>query len=81
MPGVRQKSRFGLVTDITSTQLARHSAPSAGSPRRLAASISASSMNCQFEQQLAGDPGRRCACWYWIRKIQARFMPETTRRP
>src|SRR5690242_12960392 len=28
-----------------------------------------------FEQHLARDPGPRfVACWYWIRKLQARFL-------
>jgi PAS domain S-box-containing protein len=71
-----QKARFGLVVDIIAAQ------------RGLVRTLRGSTMEfgsfndeqfdeSQFEQHLAND--RRLAlpeCWYWIRKLQARFFAE-----
>ncbi len=69
-----QKARFGLLTDISATQLAlvhtlRGLTPSFGSlddPQF---------DELQIERRLSSQDGRAiAACWYWVRKLQARFF-------
>jgi len=65
--------RFDFVADIISTQLGpikalRGLTPDFGSFNDAAFDED------RFEQHLGADPGLAfVACWYWIRKLQARF--------
>ena len=69
-----RKARFGLVIDVITTQL--------GLIRTLRGLTStfgrfddAQFDELQFERRLSSDPGLAiAACWYWIRKLQARFL-------
>jgi PAS domain S-box-containing protein len=69
-----RKARFGLVVDIITAQL--------GLVRTLRGStLEFGSFNdrqfdeSRFEQHLANDPSLALPeCWYWIRKLQARFL-------
>ena len=69
-----QKARFGLVIDIITTQLAlvrmlRGFTPKFG---RL---DSRHIQELSLEHHLSGNPALAIAeCWYWIRKLQARFL-------
>ncbi|MRG91992.1 ATP-binding sensor histidine kinase [Polyangium spumosum] len=69
-----RKARFGLVVDILTgqLQLIRHL-------RGLTGDVSSLDDDPfderRFEQHLAADPRLAiAACWYWIRKLQARFF-------
>ena len=74
-----RKARFGLVVDIIAAQ------------RGLVRTLRGSTMEfgsfndqqfdeSQFEQHLANDPRLALPeCWYWIRKLQARFFAEDYR--
>ena len=69
-----QKARFGLVIDVITTQLAL-----IRTLRGLTATFGcfndAQFDELQFERRLSSDPGLAiAACWYWIRKLQARFF-------
>jgi len=69
-----QKARFGLVTDIITTQRAL-----VRTLRGLTATFGcftdAGFDELRFERRLASDQGIPiAACWYWIRKLQARYF-------
>ena len=69
------KIRFGLVIDCIAAQLAL-----IRTLRGLTATFGCfdeeqSSMRSEFERRLASDPVLALPqCWYWIRKLQARFF-------
>ena len=69
-----QKTRFGLVIDLITTQLGlirtlRGLTPKFGSFN------DEQFDEVQIERRLTGNPGLALAeCWYWIRKLQARFL-------
>jgi PAS domain S-box-containing protein len=69
-----QKAQFGLVIDLNTAQLAlirtlRGATPTFG--RFDDGQVD----EVQFEHHLAGNPGLALAeCWYWIRKLQARYL-------
>jgi predicted ATPase len=69
------KARFGFVTDIIDAQLGlirtlRGLTPKFGS-------FDDQQFNeAEFERHLAGEPSLALPeCWYWVRKLQARFLP------
>jgi predicted ATPase len=71
--GFAQKARFGLVIDIITAQLGlvrtlRGSTPEFGS------FDDGKFDELQFERHLASDPAALPECFYWIRKLQARFL-------
>ncbi|MEA2944842.1 MAG: hypothetical protein QOI40_172, partial [Alphaproteobacteria bacterium] len=74
-----RKARFGLVIDIVTAQRGlvrtlRGSTPEFGSFNDQQFDES------RFEQHLANDPRLALPeCWYWIRKLQARFFAEDYR--
>jgi PAS domain S-box-containing protein len=69
-----QKARFGIVSDVTTAQLAlirmlRGLAPKFG------CFDSEEIEELSFERHLGGDPTLAIAeCWYWVRKLQARYF-------
>ena len=72
--GFAQRARFGLVIDVITTQLAL-----VRTLRGLTATFgcfdAARFDERQFERHLSSEPGLAIAeCWYWIRKLQARFF-------
>ena len=69
-----RKIRFGLVVDNIATQLALiHTLR--GSTATFGCFTGAEFDEAQMEQRLSSDPGLTfAACWYWIRKLQARFF-------
>ena len=72
--GFAQRARFGLVIDVITTQLAL-----IRTLRGLTATFGcfddARFDERQFERHLSSEPGLAIAeCWYWIRKLQARFL-------
>ena len=70
-----QKARFGLVVDIHHDAAAADPvAPGDDEEARLVRRRGRSTRQ-RFEQHLEGDPHLAIAtCWYWIRKLQARFL-------
>ncbi|WP_207801800.1 trifunctional serine/threonine-protein kinase/ATP-binding protein/sensor histidine kinase [Phenylobacterium hankyongense] len=66
-----EKARFGLVVDIITTQLGLVRTLRGLTPRFGAFDID----ELSFERHLADDPRLALPeCWYWIRKLQARFF-------
>jgi PAS domain S-box-containing protein len=69
-----RKLRFGLVVDNIATQLALIRTLR-GSTATLGSFNGAEFDEAEMEQRLSSDPGLAfTACWYWIRKLQARFF-------
>jgi len=69
-----QKARFGLVIDIITTQL-RLIRTLRGLTPIFGSFDDTQFDEVQFESHLAGDPRLALPeCWYWIRKLQARFF-------
>lgn len=69
-----RQARFGLVTDILETQNALVTMLQGESPR-FGCLDSASFIESEFEDHISGDPSLAiAACWYWVRKLQARFF-------
>jgi predicted ATPase len=71
-----KKARFGLVVDIIAAQrgLVR---TLRGSTTEFGSFNDQQFDESQFEQHLASDPRLALPeCWYWIRKLQARFFAE-----
>ena len=69
-----KKIRFGLVIDVITTQLALIRTLRGLTPT-LGCFDVAEFDELQFERRLSGDPRLAfAACWYWIRKLQARFF-------
>jgi predicted ATPase len=69
-----QKARFGLVIDIITTQL-RLIRTLRGLTPIFGSFDDAQFDEVQFESHLASDPRLALPeCWYWIRKLQARFF-------
>ena len=72
-----RKAHFGLVIDVITTQLGlirtlRGLTPTFGCFN------DAQFDELRVERRLSSDPALAiAACWYWIRKLQARFMPGT----
>jgi PAS domain S-box-containing protein len=72
-----RRARFGLVVDRITTQL-RLIQTLRGLTPAFASFNDAEFDEGRFEQHLAGDPRLSiAACWYWIRKLQARFLAGT----
>lgn len=68
-----RRARFGLAVDIITAQLGLIRALRGLSPG-LSSFNDADLDERRFEQHLEGDPRLAiAACWYWIRKLQARF--------
>ena len=68
-----RRIHFGLVADVIATQLALIRMLR-GSTRDFGSLSGAEFEEVDFEQGLLSDPGRaKATCWYWIRKLQARF--------
>jgi len=66
--------RFGFVVDIITGQL-RLIRTLRGLTPQFASFNDTEFDESRFERHLAEDPGLRIvACWYWIRKLQARFL-------
>jgi len=71
-----QKARFGLVIDIITTQL-RLIRTLRGLTPRFGSFDDDQFDELRFERHLANDPRLALPeCWYWIRKLQARFFAE-----
>ena len=69
-----RKARFGLVIDIMTGQLLLIRALR-GETAGLSSLTDASFDEAQFERHLEEDPRLAiAACWYWIRRLQARFL-------
>ena len=69
-----RKARFGLVIDIITTQL-QLIRSLRGMTRELGSFDDEEFAEARFEQHLEADPYLAIAsCWYWIRKLQARFL-------
>jgi PAS domain S-box-containing protein len=69
-----QKTHFGLVVDIIATQLALMRTLR-GSTLKFGLLDDGQLNEAQFENRLSGDPSLAIAeCWYWIRKMQARYF-------
>ncbi len=68
-----QKARFGLVVDIITAQL-RLVRTLRGSTPEFGSFDDAQFDELRFERHLAGDPAALPECFYWIRKLQARFL-------
>jgi tetratricopeptide (TPR) repeat protein len=72
--GFVRKARFGLVADIITGQL-RLIRTLRGLTPDFSSFNDGSFDEGRFEQHLEGDPRLAIAnCWYWIRKLQARFF-------
>jgi PAS domain S-box-containing protein len=69
-----RKARFGLVIDIMTAQLQLIRALRGETPS--VSSLSDATFDeARFERHLADDPRLAiAACWYWIRKLQQRFL-------
>jgi predicted ATPase/signal transduction histidine kinase len=68
-----EKARFGLIVDIVTGQL-RLIRTLRGLTPDFSSFDEADFDEGRFEQHLEGDPRLAiAACWYWIRKLQARF--------
>src|SRR5262249_5176476 len=71
-----RKARFGLVIDIITAQIQLVRALRGLTPH-FCSFIDAEFDEYRFERHLAGDPRLVSAtCWYWIRKLQARFFAD-----
>ncbi|WP_044966866.1 AAA family ATPase [Sorangium cellulosum] len=71
---VVQRARFGLEVDIVTAQL-RLIRALRGLLPDLSSFSDADFDERRFERRLEGDPRLAIAtCWYWIRKLQARFL-------
>jgi PAS domain S-box-containing protein len=69
-----EKARFGLVIDVITTQLALFRTLRGLTPT-FGCFNDAQFDEFQFERRLSGDPRLAIAeCWYWTRKLQARFL-------
>jgi PAS domain S-box-containing protein len=68
-----QKARFGLVIDIIKPQLALIRALRGLTPK-FGSSDDGQFDELLFERHLASDPAALPECFYWIRKLQARFF-------
>src|SRR5882672_1420213 len=69
-----RQARFGVVADGITGQL-RLIRTLRGLTPQFVSFNDAEFDESRFEQHLAEDPGLRVvACWYWIRKLQARFL-------
>ncbi|MBV8051418.1 MAG: PAS domain S-box protein, partial [Acidobacteriaceae bacterium] len=69
-----QKIRFALVIDNIAAQLALVRTLR-GSTATFGSFDDAQFDELQFERRLSSDPGSAfAACWYWTRKLQARFL-------
>ncbi|QYD66936.1 AAA family ATPase [Paraburkholderia edwinii] len=69
-----QKTHFGLVVDIIATQLALLRTLR-GSTLKFGLLDDGNLSEAQFESRLSRDPSLAIAeCWYWIRKMQARYF-------
>jgi len=68
-----QKARFGLVIDVITAQL-RLIRTLHGSTPKFGSFDDGGFDELLFERHLANDPARLPECWYWIRKLQARFF-------
>jgi signal transduction histidine kinase len=69
-----RKAKFGLVIDIIVTQL-QLIRMLRGATRKLGSFDDDEFGEDRFEHHLEGDPHLAiAACWYWIRKLQARFF-------
>jgi PAS domain S-box-containing protein len=69
-----RKIRFGLVIDTIATQLALIRTLR-GSTATFGCLNGAGFDEAQMERRLSNEPGLAfTACWYWIRKLQARFF-------
>jgi predicted ATPase/signal transduction histidine kinase len=68
-----QKARFGLVIDVITAQL-RLIRTLRGSTPKFGSFDDGGFDELLFERHLASDPARLPECWYWIRKLQARFF-------
>jgi predicted ATPase/two-component sensor histidine kinase len=68
-----RNAKFGLIIDIITAQL-RLVRALQGLTSDLSSFDDQEFKEEEFEQHLEGDPGLAIAtCWYWIRKLQARF--------
>jgi len=73
-----RRARFGLVVDIMTGQLQLVRALRGQTPG-FSSLTDAGFDEAQFERHLADDPRLAiAACWYWIRKLQARFLAGDT---
>jgi PAS domain S-box-containing protein len=68
-----QKARFGLVIDVITAQL-QFIRTLRGSTPKFGFFDDEEFDELPFERHLASDPARLPECWYWIRKLQARFF-------
>jgi predicted ATPase/two-component sensor histidine kinase len=69
-----QKAKFGLVVDFVTGQL-RLIRSLRGLTRDISSFNDTEFDEGQFEQHFEANPGLAMAsCWYWIRKLQARFL-------
>ncbi|MGF6297954.1 PAS domain S-box protein, partial [Paraburkholderia sp. WC7.3d] len=69
-----EKARFGLVIDIITTQLALVWMLR-GLTLKFGCLDDAQFNELRIEQHLSSNPALKlAACWYWIRKLQARYM-------
>jgi len=69
-----QKARFGIVSDVTTAQLALIRTLRGLTPK-FGCFDSGQIEELPFERHLAGDPTLAIAeCWYWVRKLQARYF-------
>ena len=70
-----QKARFGLVIDIDYDRSLHSSGRCAARPRNSAALTMEHLDELRMERHLSSNPVLAlAACWYWIRKLQARFF-------
>jgi PAS domain S-box-containing protein len=69
-----EKARFGLVIDIITTQLALIRMLRGFTPK-FGCFDDGQFHEVQMESRLSGNPALAIAmCWYWIRKLQARYL-------
>ncbi len=69
-----RNARFGLLTDISATQVALVRALR-GLTTRFGCFNDSQFDESEMERRLATEEGRAiAACWYWVRKVQARYF-------
>jgi PAS domain S-box-containing protein len=68
-----RKARFSRVGDVITTQL-RLIQTLRGLTSKLGSFDDGQFEECRFERHLANSPETLPECWYWIRKLQARFF-------
>ena len=68
-----QKARFGFVIDIAAAQLGLIRTLRGMTPR-FGSFDDGQFEELQIERRFIGDPDAHAECWYWIRKLQARFF-------